>query len=74
MANLKSLTIKKFLPMLSDRQARFDAAAAKFPGFSDQASVIAKAMHPKRQYLKIAEVKEMAPDCIFRRRKISHGF
>lgn len=63
MANLKSLTIKKFLPMLSDRQSRFDAAAAKFPDFSDQASVIAKALHPKRQYLKIAEVKEMAPDC-----------
>ncbi len=63
MADLKSLTIKKFLPMLSGRQARFDAAAAKFPEFSDQASVIAKALHPKRQYLKIAEVKEMAPDC-----------
>lgn len=63
MANLKSLTIKKFLPMLSDRQARFDAAPTKFPEFSDQASVIAKALHPKRQYLKIAEVKEIAPDC-----------
>ncbi len=63
MANLKSLTIKKFLPMLSDRQARFDAAEAKFPEFSDQASVIAKALHPKRQYLTIADVKEIAPDC-----------
>ncbi len=63
MANLKSLTIKKFLPMLSDRQAKFDAAAARFPEFSDQASVIAKALHPKRQYLTVAEVKEIAPDC-----------
>ncbi len=63
MANLKSLTPKKFLSMLSDRQSRFDAAAAKLPEFSDQASVIAKALHPKRQYLKIAEVKDMAPDC-----------
>ncbi|MBQ2841531.1 MAG: iron-sulfur cluster-binding domain-containing protein [Clostridia bacterium] len=63
MANLKSLTLKKFLPMLSDRQARFDEAAAKLPDFSDQASVIAKALHPKRQYLKIVEVKDMAPDC-----------
>lgn len=63
MADLKSLTLKKFIPLLSGRQARFDSAAAKFPDFSDQASVIAKALHPKRQYLKIAEVKEIAPDC-----------
>lgn len=62
MADLKSLTLKKFLPLLSGRQARFDSAAAKFPDFSDQASVIAKAMHPTRQYLKIAEVKEIAHD------------
>ena len=62
MADLKSLTLKKFLPLLSGRQARFDSTAAKFPDFSDQASVIAKALHPKRQYLKIAEVKEIAPD------------
>lgn len=63
MANLKSLTIKKFLPLLSDRQARFNAAPTKFPEFSDQASVLARALHPKRQYLKIAEVKEIASDC-----------
>lgn len=63
MADLKALTLKKFLPLLSGRQERFDSAAAKLPEFSDQASVIAKALHPKRQYLKIADVKEIAPDC-----------
>ena len=63
MANLKSLSPKKFLSMLSDRQARFNSASTKLPEISDQASVIAKALHPKRQYLKIDEVKDIAPDC-----------
>ncbi len=63
MANLKSLKVKKFFPMLSDRQKRFDAAEAKFPTYSDNASVLAKALHPKRQYLKVAEVKKRAKDC-----------
>lgn len=62
MADLKSLKAKKFFPMLSDRQKRFDAAEAKFPTFSDNASVLAKALHPKRQYLKVADVKVRAED------------
>lgn len=60
--NLKSLKAKKFLPMLSERQKRFEAGKAEFPTFSDNASVLAKALHPKRQYLKIAEVKVRAED------------
>lgn len=63
MANLKSLKAKKFFPMLSDRQAAFENAQAKMPDFSDQASVIARALHPKRQYLKIAAVTQRAEDC-----------
>ncbi len=63
MADLKSLKAKKFLPMLSERQKRFDEAEAKFPTYSDNASVLAKALHPKRQYLKIAEVQKRAKDC-----------
>lgn len=62
MADLKSLKAKKFFPMLSDRQKRFDKAEAKFPTFSDNATALARALHPKRQYLKIAEVKERAAD------------
>ena len=34
MANIKKLKSKKFLPMLSDRQTRFDAAQEKLPDFS----------------------------------------
>ena len=63
MANIKSLKAKKFLSMLPDRQKRFDEAEAKFPTYSDNASVIAKALHPKKQYLKISEVTVRAKDC-----------
>ena len=63
MADLKSLKAKKFIPMLSERQSTFESAKAEFPKFSDQASVIAKALHPKRQYLKIAAVTQRADDC-----------
>ena len=63
MADLKSLKAKKFFPMLSDRQKRFDAAEAKFPAFSDNATALAKALHPKRQYLKVAEVVKRSKDC-----------
>ena len=59
MADLKSLKAKKFFPMLSDRNKRFEAAEAKFPTFSDNATVLAKALHPKRQYLKIESVTEV---------------
>ncbi len=63
MANIKSLKSKKFLPMLSDRQARFSAAEARLPDFPDHAMALARALHPKRQYLKIAAVTERSGDC-----------
>ena len=63
MANIKKLKSKKFLPMLSDRQTRFDAAQAKLPDFSDNATVLAKALHPKRQYLVVSAVTQRAEDC-----------
>ena len=63
MPDIKSLKSKKFLPMLSERQARFKAAKADLPEFPDQASALAKALHPKRQYLKVAEVIERSEDC-----------
>ena len=63
MADLKSLKARKFFPMLSDRNKRFEAAEAKFPTFSDNATVLAKALHPKRQYLKVADVTVRAKDC-----------
>ena len=56
--NFKKLSAKKFLSMLSDRQERFENAKSDLKPISDQATVIAKALHPKRQYLKISEIKE----------------
>ena len=49
--NLKKLSAKNFFPMLSTRQERFKNASADLKPVSDQATVIAKALHPKRQYL-----------------------
>ena len=63
MADIKSLKATKFLSMLSHRQAKFEVAQAKFPTFSDNASVLAKALHPKRQYLKIESIQERGEDC-----------
>ena len=63
MADIKSLKAKKFLSMLSDRQARFSEGKAELPNISDQATVIAKALHPKRQYLVIKEIIQRADDC-----------
>ncbi len=63
MADLKTLKAKKFFPMLSARQKRFEDAKAEFPTFSDNAAVLAKALHPKRQYLKVAEVIVRGEDC-----------
>lgn len=63
MADFKSLKAKKFLSMLSYRSKRLESGKAELPDFSDQAMVLAKTLHPKRQYLKIAKVEERAEDC-----------
>ena len=63
MADIKSLKAMKFLDVLSHRQAKFEVAQPEFPNFSDNASVLAKALHPKRQYLKIESVQERGEDC-----------
>ncbi len=61
--NFKKLKGLKFIKMLPDRQAKFKEANADLPSFSDNATALAKALHPKRQYLKVADVKIMAEDC-----------
>lgn len=63
MADLKSLKAKKFLSMLSYRQKRLESGKAELPDISDQAMVLAKALHPKRQYLKIADIQQRSEDC-----------
>lgn len=63
MADIKSLKATKFLDMLSHRQARFEVAQAELPDFPDNAAVLAKVLHPKRQYLKIESIQERGEDC-----------
>ena len=61
--NFKSLKATKFLSMLKDRQARFESGKAELTEIEDNAMALAKALHPKRQYLKIQKVTERGEDC-----------
>lgn len=63
MGTLKNLKATKFIPVITGRQNRFKEASNKLVRDNDTAMALAKALHPKRQYLKIAAVREMAPDC-----------
>ena len=49
--------------MLKDRQARFESGKAELIEIEDNAMALAKALHPKRQYLKIAKVTKRGEDC-----------
>ena len=62
-SKIKSLDFKKFFPMIPGRQAKFEAGAPTLPPGSDQSRVIARALHPKRQYLTVSEVTERGEDC-----------
>ncbi|MBO5896494.1 MAG: iron-sulfur cluster-binding domain-containing protein [Clostridia bacterium] len=63
MANkFKKLKGSKFIKMLPERQERFQSAKAELPAFSDNATALAKALHPKKQFLKIADVKVLSED------------
>ncbi|MGN0547922.1 MAG: FAD-binding oxidoreductase [Acutalibacteraceae bacterium] len=60
---IKSLPMRTFLPMLGNRQARFESGAAEIPAEADHAKELARALHPKRQYLKVSAVTERSSDC-----------
>ncbi|MBR6568248.1 MAG: 2Fe-2S iron-sulfur cluster binding domain-containing protein [Clostridia bacterium] len=62
-SNLNSLKAKKFLSMLPERQARFNEGKAELVEIEDNAMALAKALHPKRQYLKIEKITERGEDC-----------
>lgn len=62
-SKLKSLKATKFISLLSDRQKTFDNAMARMPEISDNATALAKALHPKKQHVKVAEIIERADDC-----------
>lgn len=61
-SSIKKLKMTKFLSMLGDRQARFKSGPLMHVE-ADSARKLAKALHPARQYLKVAAVIERAPDC-----------
>ena len=63
MASLKSLKATKFISLLSGRQKTFENAKAIMPELPDNATALAKALHPKKQFVKVAEVIERAEDC-----------
>ena len=63
MASLKSLKATKFISLLGDRQKTFENAKATMPELPDNATALARALHPKKQFLKVAEVIERAEDC-----------
>ena len=60
---IKTLPMRTFLPMLGNRQARFESGAAEIPAEADHAKELARALHPKRQYLKVSAVTERSSDC-----------
>lgn len=62
-SKLKSLKATKFISLLSDRQKAFDNAMARMPEISDNATALAKALHPKKQHVKVTEIIERADDC-----------
>lgn len=62
-SKLKDLKVNKFVSLLTDRQARFEEGSSKLAEIPDQAMAIARALHPKRQYLKVESVADIAPDC-----------
>ena len=63
MASLKSLKATKFISLLSDRQKTFENAKAIMPEIPDNATALARALHPKKQFVKVSEVIERAEDC-----------
>lgn len=60
---LKPLKATKFVSVIPERQTRINNAPAVLPNEVDTAYELAKALHPKKQYLKVAEVKVRAEDC-----------
>ncbi len=63
MGILKPLKATKFISAIPEREKRIKNAPAVLPKVSDTATELAKALHPKRQYLKVENVREMSADC-----------
>ena len=59
---LKSFKKKDAISVIMNRQKRFAAADDSVPSGTDASRELARALHPKRQYVKVAAVTERAPD------------
>ena len=59
---LKNFKKRDFIAVVANRQKRFAAADDSVPSGTDAARELARALHPKKQYLKVAEVVDRAPD------------
>ena len=62
-SKIKAIKTNKFIPLLSGRQKRFEEEMARLPEMPDQAFVIARALHPKKQCLVVKEVITRTADC-----------
>lgn len=62
-SKIKALKTNKFIHLLSGRQKRFEDEMARLPEREDQAFVLARALHPKKQFVKVSEIIERADDC-----------
>lgn len=62
-SKIKSIKTNKFIPLLSGRQKRFEEEMARLPEVSDNSFALARALHPKQQYVKVAKIIERADDC-----------
>ncbi len=59
---LKSFNKRDFISVVANRQKRFAAADGSVPAGTDGSRELARALHPKAQYVKVAAVTERAPD------------
>ncbi|MBQ6067615.1 MAG: iron-sulfur cluster-binding domain-containing protein [Clostridia bacterium] len=59
---LKSFRKKNAISVIMNRQKRFAAADDSVPSGTDAARELARALHPKKQYVKVAAVTERAAD------------
>ncbi len=62
-SKIKSMKALDFVSLMLDRQKRFNAADAEMPVVTDSAALLARALHPKKQCLKVSAVTDMAEDC-----------
>lgn len=59
---LKNLNKRDFIAVVANRQKKFAAADGSVPAGTDASRELARALHPKAQYVKVAAVTERAPD------------